>query len=95
MLPDPFEQYYSHLPWFLQFPIYILLNVVLIRGIIGNGIMSEITQRGWLDHHIVKRTMKHLNSWTVIARKTAIVDHFRGGHSHDIQLCGEGRCAIL
>lgn len=101
MLPDPFEHFYAHLPWILQLPIYIFLNIVLIRGIIGNKIMSEIEQRGVLEHRIVTSMSKHIDRWTSIARKAAIVQHYRlhaqgAGHDSDNILdCGQGRCAIL
>lgn len=101
MLPDPLESYYMHLPWFMQWPIYIVINVVLVRGIIGNGIMQEIKQRGVYEHRIVQAMKKHLNAWKSVARKSAIVSHYRlqaqgAGHESDNVLdCGQGRCAIF
>lgn len=101
MLPDPFERFYAHLPWILQLPTYIIINIVLLRGIIGNGIMQEIKQRGVLEHRIVQSMKRQVHGWTVVARKVAIVQHYRlhaqgSGHDTDNVLdCGQGRCAIL
>lgn len=101
MLPDPLAHFYEHLPWVLQWPIYIVVNVVLVRGVIGNSILQEIKQRGVYEHRIVQAMKKHIHAWTVIGRKSAIVSHYRlqaqgAGHDSDNVLdCGEGRCAIF
>lgn len=96
MLPDPIENLYDHLPWFIQLPLYITVNVVLIRGILGNKISQELQDRGVLNALKLK-----FSKWELLGRKAAIIQHYRyqargvGHNSHSVLDCHQGRCTIF
>lgn len=89
-------QFHDSLPTLLRWTVDFTLNVVLLRGILANEILQEIRQRGWLKQGILHSVMNRIKEWTVIARKMAIIEHYRGGHQHDIRVgCSQGRCGIF
>lgn len=101
MLPDPLQHLYDHLPILVQWPVWFAINIILIRGVLANEIMSEIRQRGRHKGSIIHTMKQHLHKSAIFARKSAIFTHYRlqakgTGHSADNVLdCTQGHCAIL
>jgi hypothetical protein len=89
-------QFHDHLPLLIRWSIDFIFQVIIIRGILANEIMSELRQRGILKQGIIHFVKQHIDKWTLIARKVAIVEHYRGGHNHDSVVgCGQGRCTLF
>lgn len=92
---------YDHLPELIKLPVWFLINIIVVRGILANEIMSELQLHGLYKRGMLDRTMKKMDKWYSLARKAAIVEHYRlrahgTGHNHESVLeCGQGRCAIF
>jgi hypothetical protein len=57
---------------------------------------SEIRQHSPSKQAIVSFVKSHIDKFAVVARKVAIVQHYRHGHQHnDVLGCGQGNCVIF
>ena len=88
--------FYTSLAWPIKIPLDFSINIVLMRIILPEKIKQEITQLGWLNFSIIGYIMKHLEGWTTIARKVAIIEHYTHKHVHDDVLgCTEEKCVVF
>lgn len=98
---DLLTNFYNGLPELIKIPVWFAFNIILIRGILANEIMLEIRQRGWFKGGILHRTVKRIDKWYLLARKSAIFQHYRlqaqgnGHESNSVLDCSSGRCAII
>lgn len=98
---DSLIQFHDHLPFLIRWPIDFFFYVVLIRGILATEILSEMQQRGFYKKGILDRTVKKMDKWYSVARKSAILEHYRlrahgaGHNSESVLDCGQGRCHIF
>lgn len=89
-------QFHDSLPFLIRVSVDYFIGVILIRGWLGNEILSELQKRGLFEKGYLHKTIEKIKNWTVIARKLAIVQHFRSGHGHDSVVgCGQGRCGVF
>lgn len=89
-------QMHDSLPLLIRLPLDYFVGVILIRGWLGNEILSELQNRGLFTRGFLHKTLDKLQSWTVIARKMAIVQHFRSGHDRQSVVgCSQGRCGVF
>lgn len=101
MIPDPLQPWYDHLPFILRLPIWFAINIILIRGILANEIMSEIRHRSRRKGSFTHTLKLHLGKSELFKRKGAIFTHYRlqtkgSGHAApDVLDCTQGHCAIL
>jgi hypothetical protein len=98
---DYLSNSYNHLPELIKIPVWFFINIIVIRGILANEIMSELSLHGIYKRGMIERTVKKMDRWYSLARKAAIIEHYRlrahgAGHNHESVLgCGQGRCTIF
>lgn len=69
---------------------------IFVRGIIANTILDELKERGIIKPHFLHGLVDKIKRWKTIARKLAIVQHYREDHGHESVVgCGQGRCAVF
>lgn len=86
-------QFHDSLPFLVRVGVDYFLGVIIIRGWLGNEILAELQSRGFFKKGMLHGFITSLSKWEPLARKIAIVQHYRGGHDHDLSVgCSQGRC---
>lgn len=89
-------QFHDSLPLLIRISVDYIFGVIIIRGWLGNEILSELQNRGLFEKGFLHKTIENIKSWTIVARKLAIVQHFRSGHDHESVVgCSQGRCGVF
>lgn len=93
---------YEGLPEIIKIPVWFVLNIILVRGILASEITTWLKQKGVFKNGILHPIFRALaKEWHLVARKEAIFEHYRlraQGDGHDnesVVACGQGRCAVL
>ncbi len=92
---ESLRQFFDHLPFLVKWFLWFWFNIIIIRGILANQIISELRERGLLKVNLVHLTFDFMDRFYVTARKSAIFHHYQLGHKMTLNECKEGRCNIL
>lgn len=97
---DVFTHFYESLNPLGKFLFEFLFVTVFLRGILAHKLASwilrQIAQMDVFEGDILAFIMKRIEGWNIIARKVAIVQHYRHGHEHaDIVGCTQENCSMF
>lgn len=93
---------YNHLPEIIKIPVWFLINIIIIRGVLASEITTWLKQKGIFKNGILHPIFKDLaREWHFVARKVTIFEHYKlraqgAGHDNEsILACAQDKCATL
>jgi hypothetical protein len=97
---DNFAHFYESLNPLGRFIFDFIGGTVILRGILAHKlaawILRKIAQMDVFGGDMLGFIMKHVSQWNTVARKVALVQHFRNGHTHEgVVGCTEENCGMF